>query len=221
MSSAATEEPDAGPAPADLVTSVADTRGAWSSAVAGPRPSDRTGDAGSRGRRPSLDDAGSTSAAHGSPRRSPTTARDLAERPAGANGVARGPSGEVEPTDDDLEQAARQLLDLARRLPRPRVKDAVLVDVVLDGARCVVTCSGDPRAAAGAPAAVGAATALSPREQEIARMVATGCTNKEIASVLEISSWTVSTHLRRIFGKLDVSTRAAMVARLVLSDGRP
>jgi DNA-binding CsgD family transcriptional regulator len=163
----------------------------------------------------------STSAAHGSPRRSPTTARDLAERPAGADGVARGPSGEVEPTDDDLEQAARQLLDLARRLPRPRVKDAVLVDVVLDGARCVVTCSSDPRAAAGAPAAAGAATALSPREQEIARMVATGCTNKEIASVLEISSWTVSTHLRRIFGKLDVSTRAAMVARLVLSDGRP
>jgi DNA-binding CsgD family transcriptional regulator len=45
-------------------------------------------------------------------------------------------------------------------------------------------------------------------------MVADGFTNKEIASVLEISSWTVSTHLRRIFGKLDVGTRAAMVARL-------
>ena len=51
-------------------------------------------------------------------------------------------------------------------------------------------------------------------------MVADGFTNKEIASVLEISSWTVSTHLRRIFGKLDVCTRAAMVARLAQASPR-
>jgi DNA-binding CsgD family transcriptional regulator len=31
--------------------------------------------------------------------------------------------------------------------------------------------------------------------------------------VLEISSWTVATHLRRVFAKLGVRTRAAMVAR--------
>ena len=39
-----------------------------------------------------------------------------------------------------------------------------------------------------------------------------GYSNKEIAGVLEISSWTVSTRLRRIFAKLGVTTRAAMVA---------
>jgi DNA-binding CsgD family transcriptional regulator len=55
---------------------------------------------------------------------------------------------------------------------------------------------------------------LSPREQEIARMVAAGYPNKTIASILEISSWTVASHLRRIFIKLDVSSRAAMAARL-------
>jgi DNA-binding CsgD family transcriptional regulator len=55
---------------------------------------------------------------------------------------------------------------------------------------------------------------LSPREQEIARMVASGHPNKAIASVLEISSWTVASHLRRIFIKLQVSSRAAMVTRL-------
>jgi DNA-binding CsgD family transcriptional regulator len=55
---------------------------------------------------------------------------------------------------------------------------------------------------------------LSPREQEIARMVASGYPNKTIASVLEISSWTVASHLRRIFIKLQVSSRAAMVTRL-------
>jgi DNA-binding CsgD family transcriptional regulator len=55
---------------------------------------------------------------------------------------------------------------------------------------------------------------LSPREQEIARMVASGYPNKTIASILEISSWTVASHLRRIFMKLQVSSRAAMATRL-------
>jgi len=56
---------------------------------------------------------------------------------------------------------------------------------------------------------------LSPREIEIARMVAQGHPNKIIAGVLNISSWTVSAHLRRIFTKLSVCSRAAMVARLL------
>ena len=59
---------------------------------------------------------------------------------------------------------------------------------------------------------------LSPREHEIARMVAKGYANKSIASVLDISSWTVSSHLRRIYAKLGVSSRAAMVARLLEKD---
>jgi|SRR5689334_17692555 len=54
---------------------------------------------------------------------------------------------------------------------------------------------------------------LSPREQEIVRLVAKGLPNKAIAAVLEISNWTVATHLRRIFAKLEVSTRAEMVAQ--------
>jgi DNA-binding CsgD family transcriptional regulator len=56
---------------------------------------------------------------------------------------------------------------------------------------------------------------LSPREQEIVRMVAKGHPNKVIADVLNISSWTVCTHLRRIFAKLGVTSRAAMVAHLI------
>jgi DNA-binding CsgD family transcriptional regulator len=55
---------------------------------------------------------------------------------------------------------------------------------------------------------------LSPREHEIVRMVALGHPNKVIAEVLSISSWTVCTHMRRIFAKLGVGSRAAMVARL-------
>ena len=56
---------------------------------------------------------------------------------------------------------------------------------------------------------------LSPRECEICRLVASGLTNKEIGGVLEISEWTVSTHLRRVFGKLQVHSKVAMVAQIL------
>jgi DNA-binding CsgD family transcriptional regulator len=56
---------------------------------------------------------------------------------------------------------------------------------------------------------------LSSRELEIARMIAGGHTNRTVAVILEISPWTVSTHLRRVFAKLGVGSRAAMAARLV------
>jgi DNA-binding CsgD family transcriptional regulator len=63
------------------------------------------------------------------------------------------------------------------------------------------------------------ALSLSPREREIVRMVALGRQNKVIASVLNISSWTVCTHLRRIFAKLGVTSRAAMVAKVADIEG--
>lgn len=52
---------------------------------------------------------------------------------------------------------------------------------------------------------------LTQREFEIVKLVAQGWANKQIARLLKISPWTVSTHLRRIFLKLGVDTRAAMV----------
>lgn len=56
---------------------------------------------------------------------------------------------------------------------------------------------------------------LSPRELAIAHLIAQGLPNKSIGSSLNISPWTVATHLRRIFVKLGVTSRAAMVARLM------
>ena len=54
---------------------------------------------------------------------------------------------------------------------------------------------------------------LTEREIQIAILVAQGHPTKRIADRLHISEWTVSTHLRRIFVKLNVNTRAAMVSR--------
>ncbi len=59
---------------------------------------------------------------------------------------------------------------------------------------------------------------FSPREQEIIRLVGKGLPNKVIANVLGISIWTVSTYLKRIFAKLGVTRRAAMVARVIEDD---
>jgi DNA-binding CsgD family transcriptional regulator len=82
----------------------------------------------------------------------------------------------------------------------------ILIDAEVDGIRCLLV----RRPKRGA-----SPVSFSPREREIARMVAIGHPNKAIAAVLEISSWTVCTHLRRIFAKLGVSSRAAMVARMM------
>jgi DNA-binding CsgD family transcriptional regulator len=85
----------------------------------------------------------------------------------------------------------------------------VLLDVELDGVRCIMLKTKPARA----PTAT-----LSPRELEIVRMVAKGLPNKTIASVLQISAWTVSSHLRRIFGKLGVTSRTEMIGRLLEED---
>jgi len=108
-----------------------------------------------------------------------------------------------------MEAQIRQLIqDLAAKDP-PAAKqgldqpDSVILDVEVDGVRCLLL------------RVLEAPAPLSPRELEIARMVAKGYPNKTIASILEISSWTVASHLRRVFSKLGVSSRAAMVARLL------
>lgn len=52
---------------------------------------------------------------------------------------------------------------------------------------------------------------LSAREKEILRMVASGYTSTEIGSRLLISCMTVNTHIRNIYRKLQVRTRAQAV----------
>jgi DNA-binding CsgD family transcriptional regulator len=113
---------------------------------------------------------------------------------------------EMENQFSEVEALVRQLVtDIVGDGPRAADQgigrpDQVLLDVEVDGVRCLLLRV--PKAPA----------LLSPRELEVARMVAKGYPNKTIASILDISSWTVASHLRRVFSKLGVSSRAAMVA---------
>jgi predicted ATPase/DNA-binding CsgD family transcriptional regulator len=53
--------------------------------------------------------------------------------------------------------------------------------------------------------------ALTRREIEVLRLVAVGLTNPDIAEHLSLSIYTVQTHLRSVFSKIDVKTRTAAV----------
>lgn len=106
---------------------------------------------------------------------------------------------------DEAQIAADQGCETAVDAELPGFS-GVLFDVELDGFRYRLIRSA---AQSASPLDI-----LSPREHEIARMVAQGHPNKTIAAVLDISSWTVGTYLRRIFAKLNVGSRAAMVATL-------
>jgi len=66
-------------------------------------------------------------------------------------------------------------------------------------------------AAAGSPA--GAAPArLTPREREVAGLIAVGLSNQEIAARMVISARTVETHVQHIMVKLGFTARAQIAA---------
>jgi DNA-binding CsgD family transcriptional regulator len=108
--------------------------------------------------------------------------------------------------DDAVLGRLRAVIDSLDEGDTARDEEAerVLMDVELDGRRYLLVRM--------APA-VRNNPSLSPREIEIVRLVAEGHPNKVIAAVLDISAWTVCTHVRRVFMKLGVTSRAAMVAR--------
>lgn len=53
---------------------------------------------------------------------------------------------------------------------------------------------------------------LTPRQREVAELVAHGCTNLEIGNMLEISANAVKKHVSRVLAVLDVSNRTELAA---------
>jgi len=54
---------------------------------------------------------------------------------------------------------------------------------------------------------------LTPREHDVLALLSKGCVDKEIASALGISAWTVHGHVKKIFERLNVRTRTEAVVR--------
>ncbi len=71
----------------------------------------------------------------------------------------------------------------------------------------------DP-ALSGGPESItsGSASLLTPRENEVLRLLAEGLPNKGVASRLEVSEHTVKFHVNSIMGKLNAQSRTEAVA---------
>ena len=89
-----------------------------------------------------------------------------------------------------------------------------------------VAASAKLQGALGQARARAALAELSEREVEVARWVAHGLTNPEIAAKLKIRPRTVASHLEHVYTRLDIHSRAALVRRfaeagLLLADEDP
>ena len=60
---------------------------------------------------------------------------------------------------------------------------------------------------------------LSPREYQIAQLVASGRSNRQIAERLAISEQTVKNHIQSIFRKLSLNNRVELTIKLQRTKG--
>jgi pimeloyl-ACP methyl ester carboxylesterase/DNA-binding CsgD family transcriptional regulator len=96
------------------------------------------------------------------------------------------------------------------------------IDVIIGFLDRVVT-AGALRAALGRADRRNAAgtgwDSLTPSEQEVARLIASGMTNSQVAARLRMSRHTVDGRLRRVFAKLGVNTRVELTAEYARISG--
>ncbi|WP_244238283.1 response regulator transcription factor [Corallococcus terminator] len=85
-------------------------------------------------------------------------------------------------------------------------------ELIIGGQRYHLVPAAEPEPASD-PRPAAAVQLLTARELQVVSCICEGLGNKQIAAKLGISTWTVAAHLRRIFAKLGVDTRAAVVSR--------
>jgi DNA-binding NarL/FixJ family response regulator len=111
--------------------------------------------------------------------------------------------------DDDLS-AALAALERAEKLVKAcgarRLHEQVVTEQRRLGRRL-------PRDQQG-PWASASLLTLTRRELQVAELVSKGQTNRQIARALSLSPKTVETHLTRAFGKLGVTSRAALASAI-------
>jgi non-specific serine/threonine protein kinase len=109
----------------------------------------------------------------------------------------------------------REREEIVLRMIRPRLSETAFTTAVAEGRTITVeqaiaeTLSSDqaePLSPKAAPYR-GTAETLTPREREVALLLAQGATDREIAAALTITTGTASVHVHHILGKLDLNSR--------------
>jgi predicted ATPase/DNA-binding NarL/FixJ family response regulator len=118
-------------------------------------------------------------------------ARQLGTEQARTSSVERVVARALGPQDADM------LMHAGRTMPVPQAADLALA--VASG-----TAPGDPDRSDQVP--------LTPRERQVAALVASGRTNRQIGRVLGISEKTAEVHLHHVMSKLDARSRAEVAA---------
>ena len=104
----------------------------------------------------------------------------------------------------------RAVVELERAVAEANERGASTVRELAEGSLRSLGVRTWRRGSAGAP--------LTAREEEVARLVAGGATNREVASTLFLSPKTVERHLVNLFRKLEVRNRTELAARLAESE---
>ena len=103
-------------------------------------------------------------------------------------------------------------------LPEPGEHGPIVGGLTCSGTRYFVY---EEDAAAAADPLPSMAEILTRRELQVAMLISDGRCDKEIARQLGISGYTVREHIRRIFAKLKIGRRSALVAFILRSQLQP
>jgi ATP/maltotriose-dependent transcriptional regulator MalT len=111
------------------------------------------------------------------------------------------------------EEAVRQLESDLAHMNRLSMIGELAASLAHEITQPVAAARNNARAAEGHSAQLSGNDRLTARERDVLAMISQGCSNKQIARTLEISPETVKSHVKHIFLKLTVSTRAEAVSR--------
>uniref|UniRef100_UPI002441E36A LuxR family transcriptional regulator n=1 Tax=Streptomyces sp. YIM 98790 TaxID=2689077 RepID=UPI002441E36A len=132
--------------------------------------------------------------------------------------------------DSDFERSRTQLLHgmLLRRHRRPGAAREVLRDALVGFERCGAEAwaervraelrVGGETPGEGGPPGLSRLAGLTPQQLRIARHVAEGATNREVAARLAVSPRTVDHHLRNVFSTLGIRSRVELTRLLTTAD---
>jgi DNA-binding CsgD family transcriptional regulator len=95
-----------------------------------------------------------------------------------------------------------------RSAARPHLRHAVEIFERLDAVPWAARARAELRASGETIRRHDASTRLTPQELQVAQLVATGASTKKVAAQLYLSPRTVDSHLRQVFTKLGISSRA-------------